>query len=149
MPTEILGSTRVVQPIGQISGSEFAKVYMGAMVALAQNFQVQYGRQSRPVMSLGDPNIYFVPGPGQGSVALGRLLGADGMFSLLNNNVSTCGVLQNLQFSAGGGRCMVAPTQTLNFGGALLESVALAAQSSSPEIVENYTIRISTLELLN
>lgn len=144
--SDIFGATRNTQPIGQIAGSEFARIYLGGIVALGQSFKCQYGRQSRPVMSIGDPNVYFVPGQAMGSVTLGRLLGADGLLSVLNSGLGTCGTIQNLQLSAGGGRCLVAPTQTLNFGGAILESVAIGLQAADPEIVETYSIRISSLE---
>lgn len=143
---EIFGASRTVNPIGQVRGSEFAKVYMGAIVALAQTFNVQYGRPTKPVMSIGDPNIYFVPGQGQGNVTLSRLLGAEGMLSLINDGIANCGTIQNLQMSVGGGRCLVAASQTLNFGGGILESVSIGMQSSQPEIVESYQMKISSLE---
>jgi len=143
---EIFGASRTVNPIGQIRGSEFAKVYMGSLVALAQSFQAQYGRQSKPIMSIGDPNIYFVPGQAQGSVSLGRLLGADGMLGLLNSGIANCGTIQNLQLTAGGGRCLVAPSQTLNFGGGILESVSVGLTAGNPEIVESYQMKISSME---
>lgn len=146
MATELFGATRAVNPIGQIAGSEFARIFMGTAVALAQSFSANYGRPSKPVMSIGDPNIYFVPGQGQGNVAVGRLLGADGLFSLINSTIGTCGTIQNLQLAAGSGRCMVAPTQTLNFGGAIMESLAIGMQSNSPEIIESYNVKVSTLE---
>lgn len=142
---EAFGSTRTTNPIGQIAGSEFARISIGAVLALVQSFTGQYGRQARPIMSIGDPQIYFVPGQGQGTIALGRLIGDDGMFALLDR-VGDCGNITNLQMSAGGGRCMVAPTQTLNFGGAMLENIGIAMQSTQPEIVENYSIRIASLE---
>jgi hypothetical protein len=143
---EVFGASRTVNPIGQIRGSEFAKVYMGSIVALAQSFQAQYGRQSKPIMSIGDPNIYFVPGQAQGTVTLGRLLGADGLLSLLNAGLATCGTIQNLQLTVGGGRCLVAPSQTLNFGGGILETVSVGLSSGAPEIMENYSMRISSME---
>lgn len=148
MADELYGSQRVINPIGQLRGAEFARVVVGNVVSLGQSFQAQYSRPARPVMSIGSPEVLFIPGQGQGSVSLGRLLGVDGMFSLLNSGVGDCGQINTLQLSLGGGRCVVAPTQTLNFGGAMLEGVAISLGSSNPEIVENYNIRISTLERL-
>lgn len=143
---DIFGASRVTTPIGQIAGSEFARIYMGSLVALGQTFQAQFSRPSRPIMSIGDPQVYYVPGVGSGSVNMGRLVGADGFLALLNSGMGACGTIQSLMLSAGGGRCLVAPTQTLNFGGAMLEGVAIGLQAGNPEITETYNARISSLE---
>ncbi len=144
----VFGTTRTGTPVGQIAGSEFAKIFLGGSnaVTLGQSFQAQFGRQLKPVMSIGDQNIYFVPGQGQGTISVGRLVGGDGLFSMLNSGVGECGTIAGIQLQAGAGRCLTAPTQTVNFGGGMLENVSLGLSAGTPEILESYVLRISSLE---
>ncbi len=143
---EVLGSQRTVNPYGQVVGSEFAQIVVGSRVTLGQQCNVQWQRPLRAIVAIGDPHAYFAPGQGQGSISLGRLMGAEGMLSLLSaGSAGDCGTINALQISAGGGRCLIAPTKTLNFGGAMFEGIALGI-TTQPEIVENYNIRISSLE---
>lgn len=144
---EVFGASRSASSIGQVAGSEFAQIVIGKRVTLAQQFNAQYSRPLRPIVAIGDPHVYFTSGQGQGSITLGRLLGPEGLLDLLNSgNAGNCGTIQALQLSAGSGRCLVAPTKTLNFGGAMFEGVSIGVTAQNPEIVESYTIRISSLE---
>jgi hypothetical protein len=144
----VFGATRTGSPIGQIAGSEFAKIFLGGTnsITLGQQFQAQFGRQLKPIMSIGDQNVYFVPGQGQGTISIGRLIGGDGLFSMLNSGVGECGSITGLQLQAGSGRCLAAETQTVNFGGGMLENVSMSLNAGTPEILESYSIRISSLE---
>jgi hypothetical protein len=143
------GSTRTTSPIGQVASAEFAQIVIGQRVTLAQSCQWQFARPLRPIAAIGDPHVYFSPGIGQGSVALGRIVGPEGLGNLLaSNSAGECGIITALQITAGAGRCLVVPTKTLNFGGAMYESVAGALASQNPEIVENYNIRVTQMDLV-
>mgnify|MGYP003441686820 CR=1 FL=1 len=145
----LFGSTRTTSPIGQVASAEFAQIVLGTRVTLAQSCQWQFARPLRPIAAIGDPHVYFSPGIGQGSVALGRIVGPEGLGNLLDSNsAGVCGVISALQITAGAGRCMIVPTRTLNFGGAMYESVAGGLASQNPEIVENYNIRVTQLDLV-
>lgn len=145
---EIFGSNRTTNPLGQTAGSEFAQIIVGERVTLAQQAQIQYARPVRPIISIGDPHIYFNTGQGQGSVNVGRIIGPEGVFHLLNSgNAGKCGTISALQVQVGGGRCMIAPTKTLSFGGAMFSGVSMGI-TVNPEIVEQYQIMISSLELV-
>lgn len=146
MPTEVYGAARQINPVGQIRSSEFARFVMGTTVSLGQQIGVQYSRPIKPIPVMGSSELLQVPGIGAGSIALGRLVGVGGLLEMLNNGVGDCGQISTLHLQLNGGRCVMAPSQTVNFGGGMLEGLAFQVAAGTPEISENYNIRITSLE---
>lgn len=149
MAQEIYSSARQQEPLGQLRSSEFARVVMASQVTLGQSVAMQYSRPVRSVMAIGMADVLMLPGVGQGSMNVGRMLGTEGLFGLLNSGVGECGQVAALQISVGGGRCVAAPTDSINFGGGMVESIGIQLAAQQPEIVESYGIRFSTLQKLS
>lgn len=145
---EFFANTRTTDPTAQILSSEFAKISMGGVVSMAQNLNMSYGRQLRPITVIGESNIYYVAGPAQGNVQLGRLTGKGGFFEPFKAIGQNCGKITTIQVNASGGTCVPeAGNSSLSFGGGMLENVTLGIQTGQPEIVEGATLRFSTLDV--
>ena len=145
---EFFSQTRTADPTAQILSSEFAKISMGGLVSLAQNLSVSYGRQLRPLTVIGDSNIYYVAGPAQGNIQLGRLTGKGGFLEPFRSIGQNCGKITTLQVSASGGQCVAGVgSSNMSFGGGMLENVNINIQTGTPEIVEGAQIKFATLDI--
>jgi hypothetical protein len=145
--TEFFGYERTGASAAQIISSEFATVSLqGGAVSLVQSVNGVYQQQVRPVMSIGDPNIYWVTGHPQGNVSMQRMCGKTGFLSAFKGG--KCGRIDTVMVNAtkgqicadgaaGGGRAV--------FAGGMLEQVGFAMRAGQTEIFENASIRVASL----
>lgn len=146
--SEFFSQTRTTDPTAQILSSEFAKISMGGIVTMAQNMQMSYGRPLRPITVIGESNIYYVAGPAQGNVQLGRLTGKGGFLEPFRSIGQNCGKITTIQVNASGGKCAATVGESnISFGGGMLENISLGIQTGQPEIVEGAAIKFSTLDV--
>lgn len=145
---EIFSQTRTTDPTAQILSSEFAKISMGGIVTMAQNMTMSYGRPLRPITVIGESNIYYVAGPAQGNVQMGRLTGKGGFLEPFRAIGQNCGKITTIQVNASGGQCTANVGESnLSFGGGMLENLGIQIQTGQPEIVESASIKFSTLDV--
>jgi hypothetical protein len=101
---DFFGHNRTIRSSNQLASSEYARITVGSRVDLAQSVAANYAQQIRPIFEIGAPSIFFVSGHAQGTVNVGRLVGAGGFFS--NFNAQNCGRIQPVSISGGGGGAM-------------------------------------------
>lgn len=147
--TEFFGYERSGNPTAQIISSEFAIISLGgAQVSLAQSIDGIYQQEVRPVMSIGDPNIYWVTGHPQGTVQLQRLCGKTGFLSAFQGG--RCGRIESVTVSAtrgqvcadaagGGGRA--------TFTGGVIQQVGFSMKAGAAEIFESAVIKVASLSV--
>lgn len=142
---DFFGYNKDVKTSGAIASSEHAVITIGnGTQAFVQRFQAQYGREIRTIMAVGDTNIYWVPGPGHGTITTDRLVGSAGFFGGWKGE--QCGILSPIMVSAGQGECGFGTgSSSVKFEGGMLETVGFSMQAGAPEITETANIRAASM----
>lgn len=144
MATDFFGHNRIVKSADQLSSSEYARISVNGRVDLAQNVSAQYTQQIRPLFEIGQPAVYFVTGHAQGTVTVGRLVGAGGFFQ--NFKGTQCGKISTLSISsAGGGACTGGGGGSVTFDGGIMEAVSLQITAGTIEMTEGVVIRVASM----
>lgn len=144
---EFFGYERTGNSMAQVISSEYATVSLaGAEVSLVQSVNADYQQEVRPVMAIGDPNLYWVSGHPQGTVQIQRMCGKTGFLSAFRGG--RCGRIDSMMVNAtrgqvcadgvtGGGRAV--------FTGGILMGVGFNMRAGQTEIFETATIRVASL----
>ena len=144
---EFFGYSRNSNAIAQVISSEFATISLaGSEVSLVQNVSCEYQQEVRPVMAIGDPNLYWVTGHPQGTVQIQRMCGKTGILAAFKGG--KCGRIDSLTVNAtrgqicadgvsGGGRVV--------FAGGILVGVGFTMQAGRVEIFESATIKVASM----
>jgi hypothetical protein len=140
---DFFGHNRTIKSSNQLASSEYARITVGSRVDLAQSVAANYAQQIRPIFEIGAPSIFFVAGHAQGTVNVGRLVGAGGFFS--NFNAQNCGRIQPVSISGGGGGVCAAGGGTVTFDGGMIESVSLNITAGQIEMTEGVAIRVASM----
>jgi hypothetical protein len=140
---DFFGHNRTIKSSNQLASSEYARINVGSRVDLAQSVAANYAQQIRPIFEIGAPSIFFVAGHAQGTVNVGRLVGAGGFFS--NFNAQNCGRIQPVSISGGGGGVCAAGGGTVTFDGGMIESVSLNITAGQIEMTEGVAIRVASM----
>lgn len=142
MATDFFGYNRVTKATNQLSSSEFAILTVGSRVNLCQQTTATYSQEIRPIYEVGAPSVVWVTGHASGTVGFGRLAGSDGFFANLRN--TACGQISPVSINSGAGSCFTG-SGTLNFSGAVIESVTLTISAGAIEITEAATLRVASM----
>ena len=142
--TDVFGYENTVKSNGQIASSEFAIISMGsgaAEQALVQSISSDYSQQIDTVLSVGDSNIYWVPGRPLGSINISKLVGAGGFFSGWRG--TECGRIDNMSVNVDDGRCGFNGKGNLTFNGGIVERLSVTLGNTQRTIAETATIRVA------
>jgi hypothetical protein len=142
MATDFFGYNREIGSSKQLSSSEFAALTVGTRVNLCQNVTASYQQDVRPIYEVGNPSIFFVSGHASGSVAFGRLAGEGSFFANIRNNA--CGQIAPVSINSEGSACF-AGSGTLNFAGAVVNSVSLTFNATAVEINEQVNMVVASM----
>jgi hypothetical protein len=142
MATDFFGYNREIGSTNQLSSSEFAALTVGDKVNLCQNVTASYQQEVRPIYEVGNPSIFFVSGHASGSVTFGRLAGEGNFFSNIRNN--TCGQIAPVSINSEGSACF-AGSGSLNFSGAVINSVSLTINAAQVEINEQVGMVVASM----
>lgn len=141
---DIFGYENNVKNSGTIASSQFATVSTGTKQALVQSINVNYQQQIDQVFSVGDPNIYWVPGKPSGSLSVQKLVGSGGFFEGWRGN--ECGKINNLSVSVDGTHCGFTGQGNLTFSGGIIQSVTVQVNSGQLTMSQGCTIQIASLQ---
>ena len=141
--SDIFGYNRTQNPNVPIASSESAIISLAGGFTLAQSVDVQYGQTIKTLSELGNPNIYFIPGPGEGSVTAEKLVGSGGFFSSFKGH--QCGRVDAFSITVSGGTCMQGGGGSMSFGSGIVERVNARIVAGQQEMIEGGTIRVGNL----
>lgn len=138
----IFGTSRTKPAIGRLASSQYAIITVGGNSELVQSVNGQYGRTIQSFYEIGSPNVMWVPGPEEGSLDIGRLIGSRGFFSGWTGG--ECGVIKPVAINLGGGPCVASGGGGLQFQDAMVENVGFQMNAGNPGITESIKLKIGT-----
>lgn len=144
---DIFGYKHSGKSVGQIASADFAAVTVGKLGALVQSVDVGYAQKVEEVASVGDSQIYYVPGRPQGSLSISKLVGVGKFFD--GWSTGACGVIDlatvSLSGGKGGGDCNLRGTGSLRFDGGIIESMTVKLGTQSQTISESISVKVSSV----
>lgn len=139
----VFNTNRTTNSKAQIASAEYALITVGKRTELGQSVTGNYTRQIQTIFEIGTPNVMWLAGHEQGTLAFNRLVGGKGFF--YGWDPDTCGEIRPVSINLGSGPCVSAARGGLKFGGAMVESVNFSIQAGTLEISEGISLRIATL----
>jgi len=141
---DIFGRDRTVKSSGTIASSENAIITAGGTQALVQQVNCDYSQEIATVTEVGKPDVYWIPGKAHGSINIAKLVGNE--FFEGWKDTANCGQIKDLAVSVSGGQCGYEGNGTVDFDGAMLESVNFSITAQQMQINNGCKIRIAVLK---
>lgn len=143
MPTDIFGYSRDGSALGQVASSEFAAVNIAGKLALVQSVDVSYQQSIDEVKTIGDSNIYWVPGRPSGTVNVTKLVGTGGFFEKWG--ADSCGQINSMSVDLNSGKCDINATGSVTLTGCVVESFQMTMNSQNQTISETAQMKVATV----
>jgi hypothetical protein len=144
---DIFGYTHSGKSVGQVASADFAAVTVGKLGALVQSVDVGYAQKVEEIASVGDSQIYYVPGRPSGNLSISKLVGVGKFFE--GWQTGACGVIDlatvSLTGGKGGSGCALRGTGSLRFDGGVVESMTVKLGTQSQTISESISVKVSSV----